>query len=132
MWAGVNGNHDNMSRGYIKTSNEFFRYANSYPNNGYRGEEGVSYFFKYGNVLFIMLNNEAMKTEEGLKEAQDWVRDVVKRNPSQYKVVCEHYQWFYGADGKDSQYVRWNKLFDELGIDLALRSEEHTSELQSH
>ena len=125
MWAGVNGNHDNMSRGYIKTSNEFFRYANSYPNNGYRGEEGVSYFFKYGNVLFIMLNNEAMKTEEGLKEAQDWVRDVVKRNPSQYKVVCEHYQWFYGADGKDSQYVRWNKLFDELGIDLALGANNH-------
>ncbi len=125
MWAGVNGNHDDMSRGYIKTSNEFFKYANAYPLNGYKGEEGVSYFFKYGDVLFIMLNNEAMKSDEGLQNAQEWVRKVVAENPAKYKVVCEHYQWFYGQDGKDSQYARWSKLFDELGISLALGANNH-------
>lgn len=125
MWAGVNGNHDNMTRGYHRTTNEFFRDAAAYPHNGYGNEMGVCYFFKYGEALFIMLNNESMKTEEGLKEAQEWVRKVVTENPSRYKIVCEHYQWFYGESGKNSQYERWSELFDELGIDLALAGNNH-------
>ena len=125
MWAGVNGNHDNMTRGYHRTTNEFFRDAAAYPHNGYGNEMGVCYFFKHGDVLFIMLNNESMKTDEGLKEAQDWVRKVVNENPSGYKIVCEHYQWFYGENGKTSQFGRWNELFDELGIDLALGANNH-------
>ena len=125
MWAGVNGNHDNMTRGYHRTTNEFFRDAAAYPHNGYGNEMGVCYFFKHGEVLFIMLNNESMKTDEGLKEAQDWVRKVVNENPSRYKIVCEHYQWFYGETGKTSQFGRWNEVFDELGIDLALGANNH-------
>ena len=125
MWAGVNGNHDNMTRGYHRTTNEFFRDAAAYPHNGYGDEMGVCYWFKYGDALFIMLNNESMKSEEGLKEAQEWVRKVVAENPSKYKIVCEHYQWFYGESGKNSQYERWYKLFDELGIDLALGANNH-------
>ena len=125
MWAGVNGNHDNMTRGYHRTTNEFFRDAAAYPHNGYGNEMGVCYYFKHGDVLFIMLNNESMKTDEGLKEAQDWVRKVVNENPSGYKIVCEHYQWFYGETGKTSQFGRWSELFDELGIDLALGANNH-------
>lgn len=125
MWAGVNGNHDNMTRGYDRTTNEFFRDAAAYPHNGYDGEMGVCYWFKYGDVLFIMLNNENMKSPEGLAAAQEWVKKTVKENPARYKVVCEHYQWFFGADGKDSQYARWSSLFDELGITLALAGNNH-------
>lgn len=125
MWAGVNGNHDNMTRKYSRTSNTFFRDAAAYPLNGYEGEMGVCYYFKYGEVLFIMLNSESMRSEEGLKAAQDWVKKVVKENPSPYKVVCEHYQWFFGTDGKSSQYERWSKLFDKLGISLALAGNNH-------
>lgn len=125
MWAGVNGNHDNMTRTNKGNTNKFFRDAAAYPHNGYEGEMGVCYFFKYGDVLFIMLNNENMRTEEGLEKAQKWVKEVVENNPARYKVVCEHYQWFFGANGKDSQYARWNQLFDELGISLALGGNNH-------
>lgn len=125
MWAGVNGNHDNMTRGYDRTTNEFFRDAAAYPMNGYEGETGVCYHFRYGDVLFIMLNNESMKSDGELAEAQEWVRKVVKENPAPYTVVCEHYQWFYGENGKESQYSRWCKLFDELGVNLALSGNNH-------
>lgn len=125
MWAGVNGNHDNMTRNYSRTENSFFRDAAAYPHNGYGKEMGVCYHFRYGDVLFIMLNNESMKTEEDLKEAQEWVRKVVAENPAPYKVVCEHYQWFFGESGKESQYSRWHELFDELGISLALGGNNH-------
>lgn len=124
MWAGVNGNHDNMTRKY-GLSNAFFREANFYPRNGYGLEMGVCYYFYYGDALFIMLNNEVMRKEEGLAEAQAWVRKVVENNPARYVVVCEHYQWFFGHDGRDSQYGRWCELFDELGVDLALAGNNH-------
>ena len=124
MWAGVNGNHDNMSRKYELT-NEYFRNSAAYPLNGYPGEMGVCYWFKYGEALFIMLNNESMRTQEGLEDAQEWFKSVIKSNPSKYIIVCEHYQWFFGTDGADSQIARWSKLFDEFGVDLALAGNNH-------
>ena len=124
MWAGVNGNHDNMSRKYELT-NEYFRNSSAYPLNGYPGEMGVCYWFKYGEALFIMLNNESMRTQEGLEDAQEWFKSVIKSNPSKYIIVCEHYQWFFGTDGADSQIARWSKLFDEFGVDLALAGNNH-------
>lgn len=124
MWAGVNGNHDNMSRKYELT-NEYFRNSAAYPLNGYPGEMGVCYWFKYGEALFIMLNNESMRTQEGLEDAQEWFKSVIKSNPSKYIIVCEHYQWFFGTDGADSQISRWSKLFDEFGVDLALAGNNH-------
>ena len=124
MWAGVNGNHDNMSRKYELT-NEYFRNSAAYPLNGYPGEMGVCYWFKYGEALFIMLNNESMRTQEGLEDAQEWFKSVIKSNPSKYIIVCEHYQWFFGTDGADSQIVRWSQLFDKYGVDLALAGNNH-------
>ena len=124
MWAGVNGNHDNMSRKYELT-NEYFRNSAAYPLNGYPGEMGVCYWFKYGEALFIMLNNESMRTQEGLEAAQEWFKSVIKSNPSKYIIVCEHYQWFFGTDGADSQIARWSQLFDEYGVDLALAGNNH-------
>ena len=127
MWAGVNGNHDDMSRGYAKRTNHFFRDANHYPRNGYEGEEGVCYYFHYGDALFVMLNNEHMRTDEGLAKAQDWFRKVMasERKKARYVIVCEHYQWFFGNDGKSSQIARWSNLFDEYGVDLALAGNNH-------
>lgn len=124
MWAGVNGNHDNMSRKYELTNN-YFRYANFYPLNGYDGEKGVCYYFNYSGTLFIMLNSESMRTDTGLAKAQEWVKEVIANNQAEYIVVCEHYQWFFGADGESSQYERWRKVFDECGVDLALAGNNH-------
>lgn len=125
VWAGVNGNHDNMDRKSTRLSNDYFRYANNNPDNGYKGEKGVCYYFKYSNALFIMLNSESMRSEEGLAAAQAWVRKTIKSNPCKFIIVMEHYQWFFATNGKTSQYERWNKLFDECGVDLAISGNNH-------
>ena len=130
MWAGCVGNHDYMANKFLRLSNEFFHQANYMPENGYRGEMGVCYHFRYGDVMFVMLNNESMHNEAGLATAQSWVRKVVTearqiKNAPRYVVVCEHYQWFIGVDGATSQYGRWCKVFDELGVDLALAGNNH-------
>lgn len=124
-WAGLNGNHDNMDRTNKKNSNRFFRNTNAVPLNGYDGEEGVCYFFKYADVLFIVLNSESMRSDEGLEKAREWVKKVVAENPAQCVIVMEHYQWFFGETGRDSQYARWSDTFDELGVDLALGANNH-------
>lgn len=125
MWAGVNGNHDDMDRTWKRCSNNYFRYMNNNPLNGYNGEEGVCYHFRYGSALFIMLNSENMRTEEGLAAAQKWVREVIRKNRARFVIVVEHYQWFFGGDGKSSQISRWSDLFDECGVDLAIGGNNH-------
>lgn len=125
VWAGLNGNHDNMSRGYALQTNQFFANTNNNPLNGYDEEMGVCYHFTYGNTLFIMLNNENMTTSKGLATAQKWVREVIAQNKARFIVVMEHYQWFYGTSGKTSQYDRWKQLFDECGVDLAIGANNH-------
>lgn len=126
LWAGVNGNHDNMDRTNKKNSNAFFKHTNNNLNNGYKGEKGVCYYFTYGDALFIMLNNESMRSDDGLAQAQEWVRNVIKKQKdSKFIIVMEHYQWFFGTDGKSSQYDRWKNLFDECGVDLAISANNH-------
>lgn len=124
-WAGVNGNHDNMDRKSTRLSNDYTRYTSNYPLNGYEGEMGVCYYFRYGEALFIMLNNESMRSDEGLAAAQQWVRRVTAMEKARFVVVMEHYQWFFANTGRVSQYERWHELFDACGVDLAIAGNHH-------
>lgn len=123
MWAAVEGNHDHMDR-YKDKTDDFFRDSHYFPLNGYKGQEGVSYWFKYGDVLFLMLNNEAMLTG-GTQQPVEWMKSVVRANPSKYIVVVEHHQWLIGTDGSNGQLDRWRKAFDEMGVDLAISGHNH-------
>ena len=124
MWASVQGNHDNMASDK-KTSDNFFRDSHFFPYNGYEGQEGIAYWFKYGDVLFLMLNNEAMRLSGGLQPAIDWMEKVVEENPSKYIVVVEHHQWLIGTSGANSQLDRFYKAFDRMGVDLAISGHNH-------
>lgn len=125
MWASVQGNHDNMAANKKKSDN-FFRDSHFFPTNGYKGQEGISYWFKYGDALFLMLNNEAMHTQDGKQDAIDWMKKVVKENPSKYLIVVEHYQWLLDKpDSPSNQLLRFYDTFDELGVDLAISGHNH-------
>lgn len=126
MWAGVNGNHDNMTRTY-GLSSDFFKNANYVPRNGYEGQEGVCYWFKYKDALFVMLNNEVMRDSTAFETARAWTEKVLTEQGAdvRYKIVCEHYQWFFGHNGSSSQYNRWHETFERCGVDLALAGNNH-------
>lgn len=136
MWARVNGNHDNWTKTTTVTGNfdiphDFFTSTSFYPANGYRGELGVCYHFRYGNTLFLMLNTEDMSEKKGeLAQAADWVRSVVAQarasaDAPTFVVACMHYEWFLGTNGRTSQYGRWSEVFDEVGVDLAVAGNNH-------
>lgn len=124
MWAAVEGNHDYDSRDKVR-SDAYFRHSHNYPGNGYESQEGNVYWFRYGDVLFMMLNNEAMRTPESLVPVFDWMRRVVAENPTKYIVVVQHYEWLIGTDGSNSQLDRFRDIFDELGVDLAIAGNNH-------
>ena len=135
LWARVNGNHDNWTRKSQNSHdfalpNPFFTGTSYYPQNGYDRGLGVCYHFRYGNTLFIMLNTEDMRTPETFGAAADWLRECVtfergSENPPTFVVVCMHYEWFSGTNGKSYQYTRWHPVFDEAGVDLAIAGNNH-------
>ena len=135
LWARVNGNHDNWTRKSMAShdfpgENPFFVGTSYYPRNGYEGQMGVCYRFRYGNTLFVMLNTERMTAGPEFAAAEQWLRDCVKferggENPPTFVVVCMHYEWFNGTNGRSVQYTRWHRTFDELGVDLAIAGNNH-------
>ena len=135
VWARVNGNHDNWTRQSqnshdFDVENPFFVGTSYYPRNGYEGQMGVCYHFRYGNTLFVMLNTERMTTAKEFAAAEEWLRSCVNferggENPPTFVVVCMHYEWFSGTNGRSAQYARWHRTFDELGVDLALAGNNH-------
>lgn len=131
MWAGLEGNHDHMSRrgqgvaGAGGLSDAYFRDAHYLPPNGYAGQEGVCYYFHYGDALFVMLNNEAMHDEAGREQAKAWLKRVAKSEKHKYLVVCMHYEWFDGPTGKPFMYDWFHDTFDACGVDLALAGNSH-------
>ena len=107
MFADLIGNHDWMARGG-EGSSDYFRVAHNHPTNGYAGQEGVCYWFRYGDVLFLTLNNELMKTgPEAEATAKAWAAGVIEKQKGKYQkiFIAEHYQWFDGRTGK-ANWVR--------------------------
>lgn len=135
MWGRVNGNHDNWTKESQVTHNfdipnDYFLGTSYFPRNGYDKEMGVCYHFRYGNTLFVMLNSEDLNGKGETQAAIDWVRSVVMSarkgdNPPTFVVVCQHWEWFIGTNGRTSEYKRWHELFDELDVDLAVAGNNH-------
>lgn len=124
--ATIPGNHEyyhSSDSSYIDASiyNQFFHN----PQNGPTSKSNSSYYFKYDKTLIIMLD---MIDRKGLKEHQDWFREVVKNNPSQWIIVGSHAGCFStGVYDHDASYMlsNWQSIFEECQVDLALSGHEH-------
>ncbi|MCC6547846.1 metallophosphoesterase [Candidatus Sumerlaeota bacterium] len=130
MFADVIGNHDWMKR-RDGGSSEFFAVAHNNPTNGYAGQEGVCYWFIYGDVLFMTFNNEVMKTSpETEAEAKAWAAGVIEKQKGKFKriFIAEHYQWFDGRNGRSSWYDHWKAFCDEHHVTLAMSGNNHIYE----
>jgi len=135
MWARANGNHDNWTKAssitrHFDIPNDYFLGTSFYPRNGYMGQEGVCYHFRYGNTLFIMLNSEDLHDGAEFDAAAQWTKEVIRaekagKNPPEFTVAVMHYEWFIGTDGRTSMYRRWHEVFDEVGVDLAIAGNNH-------
>lgn len=126
LFANVLGNHDAMTRTGYK-SPEYFRVAHHFPRNGYPGQEGVSYWFLYGKVLFLVFNTEALNNNPAEQAmAQRWAAGVIQRLKGKYRHIflAQHYHWF-DVRGKTGWYAHWKDFCDEHKVALALSGHNH-------
>ena len=127
LQANVPGNHEYYTTadgGYI--SPEIYNQMTNNPLNGPEDKLGSSYYFKYGNILFIML--DIVKQGYNVSAQQEWFRNVVKNNPSKWIIVGSHPGMYAtGAYLSDSANMRknWLAVFEECQVDLALNGHEH-------
>lgn len=125
MWVNSIGNHDIINNDGGNNTEEYFASVSNFPKNGYEGQVGKSYYFKYGDSLFIVLNTENTVDFNARNAAQKWASNVISNNPSKFVFVALHYQWFSGVTGSNSQYNNWRLFFDNNNVDLAMAGNNH-------
>lgn len=118
--------HDNDSK-YIDASiyNQF--YYN--PQNGPDDRINSSYYFIYGQTLYIMLDIlNGTKAGIDIEAQKTWFREVVKNNPTRWIIVGSHAGAISaGAYASDAKYL-WNNfhdVFEECQVDLCISGHEH-------
>ncbi len=127
LHASVPGNHEyylTSGAGYV--DNSIYNQFNNNPMNGPADRLGSSYYFVWDQILFIML--DTVKRDYDVEAQQQWFRDVVKNNPSQWIIVGSHPGLYAtGAYAEDAKTMRrnWLKVFEECQVDLALNGHEH-------
>ncbi len=127
LQANVPGNHEwYTTSGGDYVTNEIYNQMTNNPLNGPEDRIGSSYFFKNGNVLFIML--DIVKIDYDVETQQNWFRNVVKNNPSKWIIVGSHPGMYStGIYKEDAKIMRrnWLSVFEECQVDLALNGHEH-------
>lgn len=127
LQATLPGNHEYYTTsggGYI--TNEVYNQFYNNPLNGPEDKLGSSYYFVYDHILFIML--DIVKYGYNVTAQQQWFKEVVKNNPSQWIIVGSHPGMYAtGAYASDSENVRrnWIKIFEECQVDIAFNGHEH-------
>ncbi len=115
------GNHENIGNG-----TETFKRLFTLPDNGPKNFKGTVYSFDYGDAHFAVLNTET--TKEGLQEQAEWLKKDMKRSKKKWKIVTYHRSPYASNPAGGSEMVKeaWPKVFDEIGIDLAISGHDHS------
>ena len=116
------GNHD--------ADNENYTYHFNTPNNSELGSNGIvggDYWFRYGDVLFMMLNTQDTKTEEH-KEFME--QAVAANKDSKWRIVTLHQDIYGSAEHSNEPEItnlRYTLVpyFEACGVDVVLTGHDH-------
>ncbi|MBE6131403.1 MAG: hypothetical protein E7183_06740 [Erysipelotrichaceae bacterium] len=126
MVASIPGNHEyyhSLDSAYV--SPLYYNQFHNNPQNGPESKINSSYYFNYGNILFIMLD---VIDKKNVTEHKEWVKNVIETNPSQWIIVGTHANAITGGSYQsDSKWMMNNfgKLFEEYQVDLVIGGHEH-------
>lgn len=130
QYATLPGNHEyyhSSDASYIDSSiyNQFF----NNPQNGPDDRLNSSYYFVYGETLYIMLDVlPNTKYPYDLAQHQAWFKKVVADHPTRWIVVGSHAGAITaGAYSHDAKVIwnNWHEVFEECQVDLAISGHEH-------
>ncbi|WP_127581799.1 metallophosphoesterase [Paenibacillus koleovorans] len=85
--------------------------------------ESSNYYYVYGDTLFLMMDYQDQNNAAQIKAQQDWMKSVVKQNPTKWRVAILHKSLF-GYRMADP-VASWTNAFDEAGVDVVLMGHDH-------
>ena len=86
-----------------------------------------NYFFIYGNTLFLVLDYQDSTLGPLPAVEENWVKSVVKQNPTKWRVAVLHKSMFgyRNTNPTTGTAATWTDAFDADGIDLVLMGHDH-------
>lgn len=130
LQATIPGNHElyHSSRSEYVDATIYNQYYNN-PKNGCAERLNSSYYFKYNDTLFIMLDTMTRSSGKNYYDEQiEWFGNVVENNPSSFIIVVTHPGCYstgvYDSDAKIMN-GKWREIFEEYGVSLAISGHEH-------
>ena len=130
LQATIPGNHElyHSSRAEYVDATIYNQYYNN-PKNGCDERLNSSYYFKYNDTLFIMLDTMPRSSGKNYYDEQiAWFGDVVENNPSSFIIVVTHPGCYStGVYDSDASIMngKWRETFEEYGVSLAISGHEH-------
>jgi hypothetical protein len=104
MTAFTPGNHDFYDHTAKSRGPGYFNTFVHNPANGAAGVMNTSYFFRYGNALFLSISSEDSWSSDALLEAQKaWFRRVVAENPATFIIAWTHRPFYNGSGQRRSR-----------------------------
>lgn len=85
--------------------------------------ESSNYYFVYGDTLFLMMDYQDQNNAAQIKAQQDWMKSVVKQNPTKWRVAVIHKSLF--GYRMANPVASWTNAFDEAGVDVVLMGHDH-------
>lgn len=124
--AVIPGNHEYYhTSGGAYVSPEYYNQFYNNPQNGPAEKLNSTFYFKYGNALFLMID---LIDKKHATQQKEWFANVIENNPSQWIIVGCHSNAITGGwYESDSSWVYRNfgSLFEKYQVDLVIGGHEH-------
>ena len=85
--------------------------------------ESSNYYYVYGDTLFMVMDYQDQSSTAQRKAQQDWMKSVVKQNPTKWRVAVMHKTLF--GYRMANPVEAWTTAFDEAGVDVVLSGHDH-------
>jgi predicted phosphodiesterase len=115
------GNHDEPNQpAALKKFQEIW----PHPHNGFHQDE-TTYWFEYGNSLFVVLNSEESNSTGKISEAQiNWLKNILKKPGYTHKFVFLH-RPLLGSNRKVTNSEQLHQLFVANKVTAAFSGHNH-------
>ena len=122
----IPGNHKyyTTSSGSYDSAEIYNQYFNN-PKNSFEGRMNSSYYFKYNNILFIMLDTIKI---DMMAEHREWLVNVLENNSADFIIVGMHCGLTtsgYYVNDSQNQRAAFLDIFENYSVDLVLSGHEH-------
>lgn len=120
------GNHEYL-KGAVKKLDSRWIYTFRNPQNGPEPYVGSTYYFRYGNLLYVVIDTDGLQLPWDYIRVQRWLRDVLAASDARWKIVMMHHPVYSVRSGRDNPFMRWTfkPLFERYGVDLVLEGHDH-------